>query len=50
MRLSVFFLSLVLLLSIVLAVLLVESYRECKEVGHADCGRQWMIRGSGFGA
>jgi hypothetical protein len=43
MRKSAFFISLLLLLTIVLTVLLVESYRECKAVGHDDCGRQWRV-------
>ena len=43
MRQSAFFITMVVMGAILLAVLLVESYRECKEVGHDRCGRQWRM-------
>ena len=40
---SVFLIPMTVLAAVVLAVLLVDSYRECKEVGHDNCGRQWRV-------
>ena len=44
MRKTVAVMSMMVLLAVGLAVVLVESYRECMETGHDNCGRQW--RGS----
>jgi hypothetical protein len=40
---SVFLIPMTVLAAVVLALVLVERYRMCKDVGNDHCGRQWRV-------